>query len=109
MRSGIVAIVSLYIHAGREEQFRRFETAAARIMRRYGGRIERVFAPHPPSSRESGAHEIHIVTFPELAQLEAYRRDAELAELAPLRQEAIARTEIVYCDEAEPYLADERD
>ena len=109
MDVGIVAIVSLYIHPGREEQFRHFETAAARIMRRYGGRIERALTPRSPSSNHPAPHEIHVVTFPDMAQFAAYRSDADLAELAPLRQDAIARTEIVYGDEAEPYLDDERD
>lgn len=102
----IVVIVSLFMHPGREEQFRQFETAAARIMRRYGGRIERAITPRPGPPGEPVPHEIHVVSFRDLAGFEAYRRDAELATLASLRQGAIARTEIVIGDEAEPYLPD---
>jgi hypothetical protein len=34
----------------------------------------------------------------------AYRGDSELARLAPLRQIAIARTEVIIAEEGEPYL-----
>ena len=45
MEPGIVLVVHLYVNPGRADEFRRFETAAARIMGRYGGRIERVVRP----------------------------------------------------------------
>ena len=52
---------------------------------------------------DSSQHEIHIVSFPGPEQLEAYRGDTELAKLAPLRQAAIARTEVIIGEEGEPY------
>jgi uncharacterized protein (DUF1330 family) len=96
-------VVSLFIHSGREIEFRQFETEAARIMKKYEGRIERVI--HPTVSAQSGSvpYEIHIVSFPSLERFEAYRGDADLARLAPLRQAAIARTEIIMGEEGEPY------
>ena len=42
---GIVLLVELFVHPGRGAEFRRFETEAARIMRRHGGRIDRVIKP----------------------------------------------------------------
>jgi hypothetical protein len=51
----IVLLVELYVHPGRAAEFRRFETAAARIMRRHGGRIDRVIRPlGPPAGRPLG-------------------------------------------------------
>src|SRR5262245_31973192 len=104
MKSGIVVVASLFIHPGREIEFRQFETEAARIMKKYGGHIERVIRPTVSGQSGSSPHEIHIVSFANLESFEAYRGDTDLAKLAPLRQTAIARTEIIIGEEGEPYL-----
>jgi uncharacterized protein (DUF1330 family) len=101
---GIVLVASLFIHPGREVEFRQFETEAARIMQKYGGRIERVIRPTTSGQSDSSPHEIHLVSFPSVERFEAYRRDAALATLAPLRQRAVARTEVIIGKEGEPYL-----
>lgn len=104
MNSGIILVASLFIHPGREVEFRQFETEATRIMRKYGGRIEHVIHPSASVASGSSPHEIHVVSFPSMEQFESYRGDADLAKLAPLRQSVIARTEIVIGKEGEPYL-----
>lgn len=104
MKSGIVLVASLFIHPGREIEFRRFETEAARIMKKYGGHIERVIRPAVAGQPSSSPHEVHVVSFPSLESFEAYRGDTDLAKLAPLRQAAIARTEVIVGEEGEPYL-----
>ncbi|MBI3245739.1 MAG: NIPSNAP family protein [Deltaproteobacteria bacterium] len=104
MDSRIILVASLFIHPGHEAEFRQFETEAARIMRKYGGRIERVIRPHASVPLGSSPHEIHIVSFPSMAQFEAYRKDGDLAKCTPLRQSAIARTEIIIGEEGEPYF-----
>jgi uncharacterized protein (DUF1330 family) len=101
--AGIVLLAKLFVHPGREVEFRQFETQAAQIMRKYGGRIERVIRPTSASPGEVLPHEIHLVSFPSMAQFEAYRSDSDLAQLGPLRQAAIAKTEIVIGEEGEPY------
>jgi hypothetical protein len=40
-KSRVVLVAALYMNPGRRAEFDEFETAAARIMRRYGGVIER--------------------------------------------------------------------
>jgi len=102
-RAGVVLIVELFVHPGREAEFHRFETEAARIMRRHGGRIERVIRPTGPARTEPLPHEIHVVAFPSPAAFEAYRADPELTALAALRESAIARTEVTLGEDAEPY------
>jgi hypothetical protein len=100
----IVLPVELFVHPGRVAELRRFETEAARIMRRHGGRIDRVIRP---TGRAHGAvlpHEIHLVSFASAAGFEAYRADPELRALAPLRESAIARTEVTVGIDGEPYL-----
>ena len=103
MERGIVLLVSLYVHPGREADFRRFETAAARIMARHGGAIERVIRPVAAPGGPPAPHEIHVVTFPGREAFDAYRGDPELAGLAALRAAAIARTEVVQGEPGEPY------
>jgi len=101
--SPIILVVSLFIRADHEAEFRQFETEAARIMQKYGGRIERVI--RPTTSTLSGAlpSEVHVVSFPSMERFEAYRTDEHLAKLAPLRQSAIARTEVMIGEEGEAY------
>jgi len=104
MNSGLMLVVSLFIHPGREVEFRQFETEAARVMKKYGGQIAHVIRPTGSGQSGSSPHEIHIVSFPSLESFEAYRGDPDLARLAPLRQAAIARTEVIVGAEGEPYL-----
>lgn len=104
----IVLLVQLFIHPGRAAEFRRFETEAARIMRRHGGRIERVIRPTGPARDGAVPHEIHVVSFGSVAGLEAYRADPELKALGSLREAAIARTEVVVGTEGEPYPEEAR-
>lgn len=103
MKPVLLVLARLFIHPGQEEAFRRFETAAARIMARYGGRIDRVIRPLSALPASPLPHEIHLVCFPSQEQFDAYRADAELAALAPLRQRAIARTELLLGGEGEAY------
>lgn len=104
MTSRVFLVVSLFIHPGREAEFRQFETEAARVMKRYGGQIERVIRPTIPAQSGVAPHEIHIVSFPSMERFDAYRGDADLAKLAALRQAAIARTEVIIGEEGEPYI-----
>jgi len=104
MDSRVILVTSLFIHPGQEVEFRQFETEAARVMKKYEGRIEQVIRPSASVPLGSSPYEIHIVSFPSMEQFEAYRGDVELAKLAPLRQSTIARTEIVIGEEGEPYL-----
>jgi len=100
----LVLVVSLCVRDGKTREFQEFERAAAKIMRKYGGRIEKVMRPE--SSAMAAApipSEIHWVTFPGQPALNAYRADPELAALASKREAAIERTEIVFGREAESY------
>ncbi len=104
MSTRLVLLASLFIHPGREVEFRQFETQAARIMKKYGGQVERVIRPLASGAPESSPYEIHVVTFPSREHFEAYRTDQGLASFAALRQAAIARTDIIMGEEGEPYL-----
>jgi uncharacterized protein (DUF1330 family) len=84
-------VVVLRLNAGREAEFVRFETAAAAIMLRHGGAIERRIAIDPGDD-PSHPHEVHVVTFPDRAAFDRYRADPELKPLAALRESAIRET-----------------
>ena len=103
-RKAVVVVVRLFVRPGRETDFRRFETEAARIMARHGGRLERAIRPTATAPADAPLpDEIHVVSFPSAEALAAYRADAELAGLAALRESAIARTELVVGDEIPRY------
>jgi uncharacterized protein (DUF1330 family) len=102
----IVLLVQLFVRPGRTAEFRHFETEAARITRRHGGRIDRVIRPTGPARGDAVPHEIHLVSFSSAAGFEAHRADPELAALAPLRESAIARTEVTVGTDGEPYPED---
>ncbi|MGE0681458.1 MAG: DUF1330 domain-containing protein [Candidatus Binatia bacterium] len=104
MPSQILILAQLFIHPGREGEFRRFETEAARIMRKHGGCIERVIRPTVGVQEEALPYEVHLLSFPSMEQFTAYRADVDLAKLTDLRQSAIARTEVIIGEEGEPYL-----
>jgi hypothetical protein len=99
----IVLLVQLFIHPGRDAEFHRFETEAARIMRRHGGRIERVIRPTGPGRADVLPHEVHLVSFTSHAGFDAYRADPELKALGGLRESAIARTEVLVGTDGESY------
>jgi uncharacterized protein (DUF1330 family) len=104
MSNRIIVLASLFIHPGREVEFRQFETEAARIMKKYGGQIEHVIRPTASGSGGTLPYEIHVVTFPSREQFEAYRTDPDLTTFAALRQIAISRTDVIMGEEGEPYL-----
>lgn len=102
----IVLLVHLFVHPGRAAEFHRFETEAARIMRRHGGRIDRVIRPTGPGLVDALPHEVHLVSFASAAGFAAYREDPELQALAALRESAIARTDVLVGTDGEPYPGD---
>jgi uncharacterized protein (DUF1330 family) len=87
----ITLVVLLFIDPAWEQEFERFESSAAAIMRRYGGKIERRIS-FPLANDPSQPHELHVVTFPDPESFDRYRRDPDLQALAGLRAKAIRQT-----------------
>jgi len=87
----LTLVVLLSIDPERADEFEQFESSAATIMKRYGGKIERRVRFESPDD-SSRPQELHVVTFPDHESFERYRRDPDLQALAALRAKAIRRT-----------------
>jgi uncharacterized protein (DUF1330 family) len=98
----LTLVVLLFVHPDKRDDFERFESAAARTMSRYGGRIERRIA-FPASDGASEPHEVHVVTFPDRESFARYRDDADLRGLAALRERAVRRTVVWEGVEVAPF------
>ena len=102
--NSLTLVVTLTIRNEQLSKFREFERLAAKIMLRYGGRIERTVVI-PPARGGEFYKEIHIVTFPDEQSLQAYRDDAESKTLIPLREACIYKTEAWKGKKGPDYLA----
>jgi antibiotic biosynthesis monooxygenase (ABM) superfamily enzyme len=91
MNTPITLIVALFIHPNRNAEFESFETQAAEIMSRVGGRIERRIACSTKGD-PSAPDEVHLVTFPDEDSYNRYRESSEVQALASLRASAIRKT-----------------
>ena len=94
MQSPIYRVVSLWVRSGAVVEFEAYERKAARIMRKYGGSIEKVIRTGKRVHQIS-PFEIHLVSFPGEEQFAAYRADLELLSLATDRESAILKTVVV--------------
>ena len=64
-------------------------------------RVEKVLHPNDPPP--GAIRELHILSFPTESAYDAYRFDAELAKLAPVRERCVTKTEIWRADEGPRY------
>jgi uncharacterized protein (DUF1330 family) len=90
-RQAVEVVAWLWVEKDRVAEFEAYEREAARILKRYGGILERVIRSSHPQSAEQ-PFEVHVLDFPSLQEFEAYRSDAELKALAPRRAAVIAKT-----------------
>lgn len=100
----ITLVAILTVRKDALEQFRAFETHAARVMKKHGGRIERsiVVAAHEASELMK---EVHVLTFPNVEAFAAYRADPQLARFAHLRDQAVVDTELLTGEDGPSYDA----
>ena len=101
--NSLTMVVTLTVRNTAVDLFREFERKAARVMKKYGGIIERTVVI-PPKKSEDFLKEIHIVTFPDDPAFQAYRQDEEIRALAPLREASVVKTEIWFGKRGPDYL-----
>ena len=105
MQERYLRVVSLWVHPGQELAFEAFEQDAAKIMARYGGRIDQAVRLSPADDARAGEGpvEVHIVSFPNEAAFEAYGADGVTLALRARRDQIIARTSFAAGRPAGPY------
>lgn len=87
----MLLVAILTVRRERRDDFERYELAAARIMRRHGGAIERALVLDGTADT---FRELHVVRFADHAAFTRYREDPELAALRELRDAAVVSTEL---------------
>lgn len=93
--SPTLLVVSLWIREGRVADFEAYERKTSRIMKRYGGVVERTVRVFEPGTASDQPFEVHVVCFPSQAMCEAYRTDAEVKALSSEREAAIMKTVVL--------------
>ena len=105
----LVLVAILGVRPAAREQFHAYETLAAKVMRKYGGKIARTVAVTAgQAAAATGAEdelykEVHVVTFPSAEAFAAYRQDPDLARAADLRASAIETTQILIGSDGPDY------
>ena len=94
MTSPTLLVVSLWIREGRVAEFEAYERKAARVMKRYGGMVERAVRIESGNTSEL-PYEVHLVSFPSQPMFDAYRASAETKALSNERDAVIAKTVIL--------------
>jgi len=89
----MIAVALIQVRRRRLRDFRRYERAAARIMRAHGGRIAAtvVVAQRPVRALRL---EIHVLSFPSLRAFRAYHGDARLQAVSQLRARSVLASEV---------------
>lgn len=90
--------VFLYINPGFEREFMEYESMVLPLLDKYSGKVNLRFRPEKDSSSVSGENglpfEVHILSFPAKADLEAYKNDPDRIKYQYLAEISINRTEI---------------
>lgn len=89
----VLLVVRLWVEAGRESDYERFERDAARVLASHGARVERIVR-RAGDAADDEPFEVHLVRFPSDAALSAWRDDPATRALAPTRDDVVARTEV---------------
>jgi uncharacterized protein (DUF1330 family) len=90
----MIAVALIHVRQRRLRDFRRYERAAARIMRSHGGRIAATVAVAGRPGRAVRL-EIHVLSFPSLRAFRAYHGDARLQAVAHLRARSVLASEVL--------------
>ncbi len=84
--------VLLWAHPGRENQLGEYEDAVLALLPAYGGTV--VSRVRNAEANES-ATEVQVIELVDEAALESFMADPARLALAPLRDQSVARTEII--------------
>lgn len=88
----------IYVKAGQEETFHRFEEAAIPILKQYKGKLLTRLRPTDDAwiaGEYPKPYEVHLVSFETKADFEAFAKDESRKSLLPLKEASIERTLLI--------------
>lgn len=84
----------VYLREGQEQAFHQFEDIAIPLIEKYNGTLQLRLRP-TPDTYVGGAldlpYEIHFVSFPTQADLEAFRQDKSREKVVPLKDASVRK------------------
>jgi len=86
-----------------KDSFRKFESAAIKIMEKYNGKLLLAYKPSEAESSISNIGEVHYLEFPNIDAFKNYRVDSELKKLSELQDKAISNSIILVSGENVAY------
>ena len=98
----IQIIALLYAGEGGKTALTAYEQQVMPIFHDYGGRM--VSASHASTPRDGGPDENHVVNFPDMAALEAFRADPRHEALKAQRLYAVRDTRLFTTDQFVTYI-----
>ncbi|MGZ3819330.1 MAG: hypothetical protein ACXVB6_01975 [Mucilaginibacter sp.] len=88
----------IFVKAGREDQFNLFESHVLPLLKKHNGTLIYRVRPAGDAVIETTIdqpYELHLVTFPERADFEAYRDDNERLQYMHLKEGAIEKALLI--------------
>jgi hypothetical protein len=95
----IYLVVQLTYVLGHEAEGAEYERTVLTYFREHGGEVVGAFRPAPWANGARAADEVQLLRIASREQIDAYMRDERRLALVPIRDRAIATTEIVMSEE----------
>lgn len=84
----------IYIHEGKEQIFHQFEDVAIPLIEKYNGKLLLRFRPEPGqliAGELEMPYEVHLVSFPEEADFNAFKLDKEREKFLHLKDASVRK------------------
>ncbi|MGZ5008358.1 MAG: DUF1330 domain-containing protein [Methylobacter sp.] len=101
----VFIVATFWVQEGNVVAFEEYERKAARIMKKYGGSIERVIRFLPHSDKLNQPFEVHLVQFPSHEAFAGYQSDLEYKVLSSERDAAITKVVVHVGQESLAYAS----
>ena len=95
----IYLVVHLTYVPGHEAEGSEYERTVLAYFREHGGEVLGAFRPAPWANGTRAADEVQLLRIATREQIDAYMNDERRLALVPIRDRAIAKTEIVMSEE----------
>jgi uncharacterized protein (DUF1330 family) len=88
----------IYIHPGKEETFHQFEDLALALLGKYQGRLLLRLRPSAEQFIEGELempYEVHLVSFPQQSDFDAFKQDKERESFLHLKEAAVSKVVLI--------------